>query len=417
VQSAFKIALGVFTITFGMIIIIFYPMPIVNFIYSLFDVDIPDPFYILVLGTDDAGEAGKDRTDFIGIVGLKIDEKKIFFMSIPRDLIVEDMVDGKVRKINAVYKKLGLKTLENIIENIVGIRLNRYVIVNYSAFKTLGDKLGPIKIDVEKPMHYDDYHQDLHIHFDPGLHKMKGKELLEYIRFRHDEEGDIGRMRRQRKVLKAIMESAKEKLNLFTLPALFRKLMKEDVKTDIDIVELIVLYWKYRDLNDITFLSFPCKINSSGDLVLDKEKLEKLRKNLKNFNFEVEGERTIKVLVVKANGESTYSFEARFRKIADEVRKKEPRISLSIVNMANEPRIPECIRGENAVIVLSNEIWKMETMKKVVSSFDIPQDNILIPGINWKIEDYYEIIDSLGKSRIYMVVDDYDFIITLGRRI
>ncbi|HDM70358.1 MAG TPA: hypothetical protein ENG58_03000, partial [Thermotogales bacterium] len=116
-QSAFKIALGVFTITFGMIIIIFYPMPIVNFIYSLFDVDIPDPFYILVLGTDDAGEAGKDRTDFIGIVGLKIDEKKIFFMSIPRDLIVEDMVDGKVRKINAVYKKLGLKTLENIIEN------------------------------------------------------------------------------------------------------------------------------------------------------------------------------------------------------------------------------------------------------------------------------------------------------------
>ena len=85
--------------------------------------------------------------------------------------------------------------------------------------------------------------------------------------------------------------------------------------------------------------------------------------------------------------------------------------------MANEPRIPECIQGENAVIVLSNEIWKMETMKKVVSSFDIPQDKILIPGINWKIEDYYEIIDSLGKSRIYMVVDDYDFIITLGRRI
>ena len=182
-QSAFKIALGVFTITFGMIIIIFYPMPIVNFVYSLFDVDIPDPFYILVLGMDDAGEAGKDRTDFIGIVGLKIDEKKIFFMSIPRDLIVEDMVNGKVRKINAVYKKLGLKTLENIIEDIAGIRLNRYVMVNYSAFKTLGDKLGPIKIDVEKPMHYDDYQQRRDLNPQPS--DPKSDALSVELRVRH----------------------------------------------------------------------------------------------------------------------------------------------------------------------------------------------------------------------------------------
>ena len=37
-----------------------------------------------------------------------------------------------------------------------------------------------------------------------GHHRLNGKELLGYARFRHDEEGDFGRVRRQQQVMQTL---------------------------------------------------------------------------------------------------------------------------------------------------------------------------------------------------------------------
>ena len=45
---------------------------------------------------------------------------------------------------------------------------------------------------------------------------MDGRTLLNYARFRKDDEGDFGRTKRQQQVMKAIMSGVKNPLTLFT---------------------------------------------------------------------------------------------------------------------------------------------------------------------------------------------------------
>ena len=49
-----------------------------------------------------------------------------------------------------------------------------------------------------------------------GKQQMNGSTLLNYARFRDDDEGDYGRTRRQQQVLTAILEQIKDPTKLFT---------------------------------------------------------------------------------------------------------------------------------------------------------------------------------------------------------
>jgi len=54
------------------------------------------------------------------------------------------MIDGK--KINSFYQVEGIEGLKKRIENLTGLNIKRYVIVDYEIFKFLGDELGPIDV-------------------------------------------------------------------------------------------------------------------------------------------------------------------------------------------------------------------------------------------------------------------------------
>ena len=49
-----------------------------------------------------------------------------------------------------------------------------------------------------------------------GKQRMDGRTLLNYARFRKDDEGDFGRTRRQQEVMSAIMHQIKDPTKLFT---------------------------------------------------------------------------------------------------------------------------------------------------------------------------------------------------------
>jgi anionic cell wall polymer biosynthesis LytR-Cps2A-Psr (LCP) family protein len=76
------------------------------------------------------------------------------------------------------------------------------------------DELEPdgVPIDVEKDMS-----ANIGVSLKKGNHRLNGKELLGYARFRHDAEGDFGRVRRQQQVMQSLK---KELVSLDTLPKL-----------------------------------------------------------------------------------------------------------------------------------------------------------------------------------------------------
>ncbi|MBP5199341.1 MAG: LCP family protein [Schwartzia sp.] len=160
---------------------------------------------IMVMGvdprTDDTG-----RSDTLFIVSLDEEAKRASILSIPRDTRVE-MEPGAYEKINHAYAYGGHEYSQNILERLLATKMDGYVIVNIRAFEKMIDAVGGVDIDVEKRMYYEDpWDEDggLVIDLYPGEQHLDGKQAMEYVRFR-DEEGDIGRIARQQKFLKALL--------------------------------------------------------------------------------------------------------------------------------------------------------------------------------------------------------------------
>ncbi|HOK34163.1 MAG TPA: LCP family protein [Fervidobacterium sp.] len=251
----------------------------VDFFLRIFIVPTEDPVNVLVLGLD-KDQSGTRRTDVILIASLDLKTKKMLMSSIPRDL----MIDGK--KINSFYQVEGIEGLKKRIENLTGLNIKRYVIVDYEIFKFLGDELGPIDVFVDRPMHYVDTAQGLEIDFSPGYYKMKGEELLAYLRFRKTAEGDIGRLDKQKVIIEKLAQKALKK-DVFSLTELYREIRK---RTDfnIEIGELVYMFSKIKTDFSIESISFPFSIGQDGNLYVDETKMPAYKESFSTGSKKIE---------------------------------------------------------------------------------------------------------------------------------
>lgn len=189
------------------------------------------------------------RTDTIFVVNVNKDGK-INILSVPRDMRVEVPGYG-MDKANAAYA-LGEEPLaRQTIENFLGIKIDYYAVIRIKGTKELIDALGGITVDVEKDINYDDNWGHTHIHLKKGLQKLNGDEAVGYSRFRYDEEGDRGRIRRQQQVLKALVLQLKDPRNIAKINEITRA-FKNNIETSFTFTQLIDfarLYKKFTASN------------------------------------------------------------------------------------------------------------------------------------------------------------------------
>jgi anionic cell wall polymer biosynthesis LytR-Cps2A-Psr (LCP) family protein len=88
-----------------------------------------------------------------------------------------------------------------------------------------------VEIDVEKDMS-----EKIGVTLKKGIHKLNGKELLGYARFRADKEGDFGRVARQQKVMEALKEEVFKPVNVVHYPK-FAGALQGYVQTDYSSAE------------------------------------------------------------------------------------------------------------------------------------------------------------------------------------
>jgi LCP family protein required for cell wall assembly len=168
---------------------------------------------VLVLGVDSVD--GTHRADTIFVFGINPAKSRVSMMSIPRDTRV--IINGRARKINEILPRYGETVLRTLIEDLMEIQINRYVKVDFKGFVRVIDAIGGVEIDIAKPMHYDDNYGNLHIHFDKGRQTLDGQQALNYVRFRADARADLGRIKRQQKFIRAVIDK-------LLMPAVFVKL-------------------------------------------------------------------------------------------------------------------------------------------------------------------------------------------------
>ncbi len=196
-----------------------------------------DRVTILAVGCDNSTDKGLTDTMMVMVVSPKTGD--ISVLSIPRDSRVEIPGAG-VRRINAAHSIGGMPLTIQTVELVLGLPIDKHIEIHVPGIVKLVDAIGGIDIDVEKRMKYRDRSQDLDIDLQPGMQHLNGTQAMGYVRFRHDAEGDIGRMERQRHFLRTVITQIAKQSNVSRLPQLAQA-FTEIVNTDLSVKDLLTL--------------------------------------------------------------------------------------------------------------------------------------------------------------------------------
>ncbi|MEA2683267.1 MAG: polyisoprenyl-teichoic acid--peptidoglycan teichoic acid transferase [Chloroflexota bacterium] len=189
---------------------------------------------ILLLGYGGVGHDGGYLTDSIMVVSIQGPDR-VALTSVPRDTYVNVAAFSTggtyAGKINAAFEIPMSKgafgpllpaydtgfsgagaLASKVVGDYLGITIDYFTAVDFSAFKTVVDAVGGI--DVVNPYVLDDYQYPAgesggytHIHFNAGPLHLNGDQALIYVRERHAD-NDFGRSRRQQQVIAAIKDKA-----------------------------------------------------------------------------------------------------------------------------------------------------------------------------------------------------------------
>ena len=208
-----------------------------------------DKATVMIMGVDErADDVG--RSDTLMIATLDPDKNQAALLSVPRDTRVKIKGHG-FDKINAAYAYGGRKLTQETIESLLNTHIDHYIKINVHGFTKIIDALGGIDIDVEKLMYYEDPWDDdggLYIDLQPGMQHMDGKTAITYVRYR-DEEGDIGRIKRQQNFMKAVMDKLVSPTIIPKLPAIVSA-VSDSVETDMSVSEILSFLGTLQDAKD-----------------------------------------------------------------------------------------------------------------------------------------------------------------------
>lgn len=229
--------------------------------------------YNILLAAEDQVSGSADT---IMMCSYDTKNQTVGLVSVPRDTLV-DRPGWGYHKINAAFSNGnfyyppdgGLQELKTAVSEVLGVPIDRYVLVNTKIFPDIVNALDGIDFNVPVHMSYDAPDQNLHIHYEPGMQHLTGKQALEVARCRENSDGkgsyphniydaypdaDIGRTRTQQEMLQVIVKKA---LSNPQKIGEYADLMVENVKTDLTAANFLwfgeqALQFDFDDLETAT---------------------------------------------------------------------------------------------------------------------------------------------------------------------
>lgn len=250
------------------------------------------PFNIYISGMDTTGKITEEaRSDVNMIITVNPKTHKVLMTSIPRDYLVE-LQNGEKDKLTHTGL-MGIDETTSDVEDLLGIKINYYVKVNYNTLKDLVNSIGGITINSDKAfISYIGKYR-----FVEGENQLDGAKALAYARERHAySDGDNHRVRNQQEVLKAIV---KKLTGSTTLPTRYNKILKylaptmEMNLTRAEVKALVKFQlgknpkWKFESNSLEGFDAFST-VYSAGNQQLyvmkpDEESIKKARQKIKEI--------------------------------------------------------------------------------------------------------------------------------------
>ncbi len=186
------------------------------------ELDIPDPGgprTFMVLGSDKREGVDADsppRSDTILLARADPGKDAITVMSIPRDLKLEIPGHGE-GKINSAFElggrkggpRLVVRTVKKLFEDATGEKfpITNVMVMDYGAFRRAVNYIEGVYVDIDRDYFNDNSSGENYatIDIDPGYQKLRGRDALDYVRYRHTD-NDLVRAARQQDFLRQAKE-------------------------------------------------------------------------------------------------------------------------------------------------------------------------------------------------------------------
>ncbi len=217
---------------------------------------------VLVMGLDSREEDNDDipRTDTMILFSLDPESRTAGMLSIPRDLWVE--IPGfDHNKINTAYRlgevyntaERGPGLVLSTVEELLGMEINYYAMVDFAAFEDFIDELGGVTIQVPKKIVIDPLGKHNTTILKKGEHVLPGELALAYARSRNTSGSDFDRAERQQQVIMAIRERILSAELLPSLiqnaPALYETL-SSGISSNLTLMQLVRLAWIAQQISE-----------------------------------------------------------------------------------------------------------------------------------------------------------------------
>ncbi len=207
---------------------------------------------ILLLGVDDKDHENPydlaRRSDTMMVASISPQNGTVNVLSLPRDTKVNIPGRKGYDKLNHAYAYGGAELARSTVEQFLHVPINNYVVIDWQAFIKVIDILGGVDLYVEHNMNYKDPYADLEIHINQGYQHLDGEKAGEYVRFRSDELGDIGRVQRQQRFIKALAKETLQVGTILKVPALVNTL-NEYIETDMSAMTMVKVANSLKSFN------------------------------------------------------------------------------------------------------------------------------------------------------------------------
>jgi LCP family protein required for cell wall assembly len=229
------------------------------------DVDDPDP-EVKQQGYHALVNSFEGLTDTILLLRFDPATKKVAVLSIPRD--TRTRVKGRgIAKINEANLAGGpAASAKAVSELLDGVPIDRYIRINVQGVEKLIDALGGVTVHVPTDMKYQDDSQHLYINLKAGKQHLDGNKALQLLRYRYDENGDIGRIQRQQLVMRALTEQALSPNTLTHMPQIL-SVIQSHIDTNLSMEELVALvnFGVQTDRSNMQMLMLPGRFSNAKE--------------------------------------------------------------------------------------------------------------------------------------------------------
>ena len=313
---------------------------------------------ILIVGCDEIENHG--RADTIVFLSISPKTKDALILSIPRDTRVE--IPGRgMDKINHAYAFGGESLISETVSSFLDVPIHFYAVADFNGFVYIIDELGGVEIDVEKEMYYVDKAGGVEINLYPGKQILDGEKALQYIRFRHDKLGDLGRIKRQQKLALAVIKKMISFDSITKIPQISEG-MKGYIETNIRAQDAIAFANLFRGINQEKFRvetvqSKPVYIEGVSYL---EPNVEEVQQSVKSMIYGKNSGMKVEVL----NGNAMAG-------IAHKIAKDLELQGFEIVNVGNADNFNY---EQTKIIVYSKEVNLDNQFKELFKDFEIVKE-------------------------------------------